>query len=578
MVSRKKKKSSSSGWEYNRKPDLTRGKAMKSNVTNWTAILFCILVSCKAAPEVQKPIIAQEEEAQTGNYVESRPGPKLKDELTVAFSNDEVELDFRKSYLASEAQIYTAIYEGLFSYNPLTMEPVPAAASRWEISEDKKQWTFTIRERANFQNGDPLRAEDFRASWISTLEPERDAPYSSLFDIIEGAQDFRLGRVGPEKVGISCPNEKTLVVRLNSPAAFFPSMLCHHSFSPIHPSLVKEENWNQTVSNGPFYIEEIDDTRILFLKNPEYWDARRVNLNRLIIKFINDGDDASAMWNSGEARWLHGDLNLETLSDRSGIEINAMFATNYYYIRSAREPWNDFRLRRALSLVLPWNKIREGYILPAKTLIFPIPDYPEIEGLITANVEEAERLMAEAGYPLGTGLPKLVIRITASREAARIASLMAEAWYTLLGVNVAIDEVPFRTYFQSLKLNDYDVGSTTWIGDFADPYTFLQMWRRDSNLNDARHNDDDYEELMERSMTEEGSTRWKTLSESEELLLNRGNVLPIAYSPAVNVVDLNELDGWYPNVLDIHPFKYMAFKTRRPLPGVVLAPGQKDKS
>jgi len=542
-------------------------------------LLFIILLAtCKTAPEVQT---TDNKDTSSYSYVEPRPRSRTRDELTIVFSGGEVELDFRKSYLASEAQLYTAIYEGLFSYHPLTMEPVPAAARRWEISEDRKQWTFTIRENARFQNGDPLRAEDFKAAWLSMLEPGRDAPYSSLFDIIEGAQDFRLGRAGAGKVGISCPDDKTLVVRLNSPAAFFPSMLCHHSFGPIHPAMLKNENWTQPVSNGPFYIETISNSEIVFLKNHQYWDARRVSLNKLTIKFASNGDEASAMWNSGEARWLHGDFNLETLTDRSGIEVNAMFATHYYFIRSAREPWNDYRLRRALSLVVPWNKIREGYSLPAKTLIFPIPDYPRIEGLdtagsaaaILAGAEEAERLMTEAGYPLGTGLPELVIRIPPSREAARIAALMAEAWYTQLGVKVKIDEVPFRMYFDSLKLGDYDVGSTTWIGDFADPYTFLQMWRRDSNLNDAQHNDNDYETLMERSMNEEGIKRWETLAEAEEMLLYRGNILPISFSPAVNVIDLAEIDGWFPNVLDIHPFKYLSFRTRRPLPGVVMAPG-----
>jgi peptide/nickel transport system substrate-binding protein/oligopeptide transport system substrate-binding protein len=115
------------------------------------------------------------------------------------------------------------------------------------------------------------------------------------------------------------------------------------------------------------------------------------------------------------------------------------------------------------------------------------------------------------------------------------------------------------------------VGFSTWIGDFADPYTFLQMWRRDSNLNDAQYNDAEYEARMEKSMREEGRTRWQTLAEAETLLLSRGTVLPISYSPAINIVDTEEIEGWYPNVLDIHPFKYMAFKNLRPLPGVALA-------
>jgi len=187
-------------------------------------------------------------------------------------------------------------------------------------------------------------------------------------------------------------------------------------------------------------------------------------------------------------------------------------------------------------------------------------------------VDEAQRLETEAGYPGGAGLPELVIRITPSPEDERIAALMAGAWLEKLGVPAKIDIVPFRQYFQSLKQDDYDVGNTTWIGDFADPYTFLQMWCKDSNLNDARYNDKDYEDLIDKSMTEEGTQRWKTLAEAEKLLLSRGNVLPISYSPSLNIIDLEEIGGWYPNVLDIHPFKYMAFRNLRPLPGVVMAP------
>ena len=537
-------------------------------------ISIMIVLVCLAFP------VSGEESPDGGadDYAESRPRSLQSDEFVVSFSKGEVELDFRKSYIASEAQLFTAIYEGLFSYHPLTLEPVPAAASRWETSDDKKTWTFTIRENAKFQNGDPLRAEDFRASWLSLLDPERDSPYSSLFDIIAGARDYRLGKLNANEVGISAPDEKTLVVNLNSPASFFPSMLCHHSFSPIHPSMVNEESWTKPISNGPFIIEEIDEEKIVFGRNLNYWDSRRVSLNKLTVVYSENGDEAAAMWNSGQARWIHGEVNYEALTDRSGIEVNAMFATHYYFIRSAKKPWNDFRLRQALSLVLPWDEIRQGYSLPAKTLIHPIPNYPEIDGIDEVNLEKARDLMAEAGYPSGVGLPELVIRVTPSQEADRLARLMAQAWFETLGLSVKIDVVPYQQYFQSLKLEDYDVGSTTWIGDFADPYTFLQMWCRDSNLNDAHHNDDDYEALIEKSLTEEGNKRWETLAEAEKLLLSRGNVLPIAYSPAVNIIDLDEIDGWYPNVLDIHPFKYMLIKTRRPLPGVVglpLKPAQK---
>ncbi|MDR0312772.1 MAG: peptide ABC transporter substrate-binding protein [Treponema sp.] len=554
----------------------------------WIIICIAGFAGCKATPhEANEPLSQADSIPGEDNlpgespipedgpeYAETRPRASIRDVLTVVFSKGEVELDFRKSYIASDAQIFTALYEGLFSYNPLTMEPVSALASRWELSEDGKQWTFTIRNNARYWNGDPVRAEDFRVAWLSVLEPGRDSPYSSLFDIIEGAREYRLGTLRDQnRVGISAPNDRTLVVRLNSPASFFPSMLCHHTFAPVHPSMANKADWSVgiPVSNGPFYIKEMNEDRMTLVKNDYYWDVSNTSLNSIIIEFTEDGDVAADLWNSGQAHWISGNVNYDALRDRSGITVNAMFATYYYYIRSARRPWADHRLRRALSLVLPWDSIREGHFLPATTLVYPISGYPEIKGVDTTDVEEARRLLEEAGYARGVGLPTLVIRITPDPEAARISRLMAAAWMEMLGIPSRVEVVSYGSYLQSLKRNDYDIGYSIWIGDFADPYTFLQMWRRDSNLNDAQYNDPDYEALLEKSMTEEGRRRWQTLAEAEELLLSRGTVLPISYNPAVNVVDTDEIEGWFPNALDIHPFKYLAFRSFRPLPGVAMA-------
>jgi peptide/nickel transport system substrate-binding protein/oligopeptide transport system substrate-binding protein len=519
-------------------------------------------------------IFAAEDSDEAPEYQQKRPTVVDLDSLTMTMSGSDIELDFRKSYLASEAQFYTGLYEGLFSYHPLTMEPIPAAASRWSLSDDKKTWTFTIREYARYWNGDTVKAEDFRNAWLSQLEPGRNSPYSSLFDVIEGANDYRTGRSSDKsKVGIEAPNNNTLIVRLSSPASFFPNMLCHHSFSPIHPSMLNVDDWSTTspISNGPYYLLENKGKTKILSRNELYWGASYVTLKTIVVELTDDGDETSALWNSGGVQWISGEVNLETLTDSSDIVVNPMFATHYYFIRSVNKPWDDWRVRRALILALPWGSIRENLLIPAETLIYPIMDYPKIKGLDTTDIEEAKKLLAEAGYPGGKGLPELVIRLTPAMEAARIGGIMSAAWMDELGVPVKIEVFPFDKYFDSLKEDAYDVASSTWIGDFADPYTFLQMWRRDSNLNDARYDDPDYEKLINKSMVEEGWDRWKTLSEAEELLLSRGTVLPISYSFAINIVDISEIGGWFSNVLDIHPFKYLYFKGFNPLPGVVYA-------
>ena len=569
-----------------------------SNKNTFILILFPLLIAACQSSQVQEPetavitgsfITPQDvfpqtpEERDESDSARMRPGILNRDELTVAFSKHEIELDFRRSYFSTEAQIFTALYEGLFTYHPYTLEPVPAMAERWALSEDRKQWTFSIRRTARYSNGDAVTSDDFRNAWLSILEPGRDSPYSSMLDVIEGAREYRLGNNrNPESVGIYSPDPRTLIVKLNSPASFFPAMLCHHTFSPIHPSMLRRDdwsprpgqrNWTPPLSNGAFYIASMNEDIIVLLKNPQYWDRDKVALNKINLKFTSSADEAANLWNSGDARWIAGDVSLDALSDRSGIQINVMFATHYYFIRSDVKPWDDHRVRRAMTLVLPWDEIRSVYLLPAESLIFPISGYPDVTGVTETDYDQAHKLMAEAGYVSLSGLPDLVIRISPSQDAARVATIMAVAWKEILGFNVRVEVISYDRYYASMSEDGYTVGSCTWIGDFADPYAFLLMWQRESNLNDARLNDPDYDALLERSLVEEGLPRMATLADAERLLLNRGTILPICYNPAVNIVDTGELDGWYPNALDIHPFKYLEFISLRPLPGVAMLGG-----
>jgi peptide/nickel transport system substrate-binding protein/oligopeptide transport system substrate-binding protein len=454
----------------------------------------------------------------------------------------------------------------------MTMRPVLAAASSYELSEDKTTWTFTIRKDAVFSNGDPVRAEDFRDSWLSYLSVP-DAPFVSFYDIIQGVKEFRTGQqTDPESIGIKAQDGK-LIVTLNSPAAFFPSMLCHYAFGVVHHDTLAmldsgEFDSAAYISNGPFTLADIDEGGITLAKNETYWDAGSVSLNNIRIKYVDDADEATMLWNTGEARWIAGNVNLDTLADRVGIQINPMFGTHYYFIRCDEAPWNDPRVRKALSISLPWNEIRGNYFLPAETLILPLQGYPEVTGYSAADIAVAEKLLAEAGYPKGAGLPELTIKIGAYAESERVAGIMAQTWYEKLGIPVKINPVPSATYSDTLKDDDYEVGYMSWIGDFADPYTFLLLWEKDSNLNDAHYNDPDYEALIRRSMVEDGETRMKTLAEAEQMLLDRGVVLPMYYTPAINIIDTDEIEGWYPNMLDIHPFKHLSFARLRPLPGV----------
>ncbi len=508
--------------------------------------------------------------AQEGEDEESR-GP---DEFVVSFLDGELELNPMVTYTSTEAQIYTALYEGLVSYDPQTLNPIPAVARNWEISPDGLTYRFFLREDARYWNGEAVTAEDFRDTWLAILDPNSGSAYSFLFDVIDGAAAYRTGEISdPRRVGIAVPAEGVLEVTLEQPAAHFLDVLCHHSFVPVHPDMRSQEDWSDlstVLSNGPYYILEWSNEALTLVRNELYWDRRNVEIPRVRIEFESDTIATTSKFNRGDIHWLAGGIAFDKILYPEDIVINPMFATSYFFFRSESAPWSDSRVRRAMALLLPWEEIRdpEIYFTPAQTLVPPIPRYPDVEGIEGSNVDEALTLLEEAGYPDGRGLERITVRIPGGEDNQRIADLMVSSWGEQLDIEVDIEVVQYAEYFESLEDDAYEIGSISWIGDFADPLTFLQMWTSGSNLNDAGFSDDEYDSLIGRSMSETGRERFETLSQAERIILNTGVVLPISHSPAINLIDLQRIDGWYPNPLDIHPFKHLKFRSRRPVPGV----------
>ncbi len=495
------------------------------------------------------------------------------DELVIALMSTNINYDPAKAFTSLESQVYTAMYEGLFVYHPVTLAPLPGAAAEWEVSEDKKTYRFYLRENAFYSNGDPVRAQDFKDSWFSVLDPEADADFSTFFDIIKGAKEYRLGQISdPDLVGIRVISDLVLEVELEHPAAHFLKLLCHMSFVPIYPKYHNIDGWEDNssiIGNGPYFIYKKDDSEIVFLKNNLYWDSANIEIDKIIIRFYDDRIKISEDINIGNVHWAM-DWDYGALEDTSNILPNPMFATSYFFFKCANPPWDDNRVRRALALLIPWDQIRneETVFFPTAKLIPELPDYPDVDTISENNRNEAYALLKEAGYPDGEGLPEIVFRVPFGTTAETVGNIMAEAWRNELNVEVTFDLLDYSGYYESLKTDDYTLGQMTWIGDFADPLTFLGMWTTDSNLNDAAFSDFTYDSLIEQATAEEGAERYRIFSTAESIILSDAVVLPLSNRPAFNIIDLDYVLGWIPNPLDLHPFKFIYLKEARMLPNL----------
>ncbi len=495
-------------------------------------------------------------------------------EFVVSFPQGNVQLNPIYSFTSSEAQIYSGLYEGLVSYHPETMEPEAAVAERWDVSEDRQEYTFYLRESARYWNGDPVTAEHFRDTWLKLIAPETDAAYNFLFDIIEGVREYRTGEITDTgEVGIAAVDGRTLRVTLRRPATHFLRILSHHAFVPVHPSMRDERDWSNRediLGNGPYRLMERQQDELVMERNEAYWAAEEVAISRLRVVFTDD-ETVTDRFNRGEIDWVTSGMNLAEVQFPETIVVNPLFATTYYFLRADIEPFSDERVRRALALLLPWDQIRDPEIqfIPTDTLVPQIPYYPEVTGIQGPNQEEALELLKDAGYRQGVRLPTITVHIPEGQESLRVAELMKESWERALEVSVNIRATPYPEYFDTISDGEFTVGTVSWIGDFADPLTFLQMWITDSNVNDAGFSNPEYDALIDDSMLERGPGRYEILGEAEEILLRTGTVLPISHSPSINLIDLNAVDGWFPNPLDVHPFRYLRFTDRDPAPGVI---------
>lgn len=532
------------------------------------ASIFFTLLIAGTAPAVM---------AQNSQKTEPPP-------LVVVFPKSDIGFNPLHAFTSTEAQLYTAIYEGLVTYNPLTLEPLPGVAESWDISKDGKVYTFHLRSDAVFWNGQPVTAEDFRATWLHLLDPKVKAEYSFLLDPIVGAKAFRLGETtDPNTVGIKAVSPHVLQVTLAYPASQFLKILCHYSFVPIPPTYLNEENWKDLKvipGNGPFYVLKHTADEIILQKNNLYWDAENVDINEIKILLTDDAAKVTKMFNDGEVQWATGSVEWNKVKDQRSIVVNPLFATSYFFFRADKKPWDNAEVRRALALLLPWDKIRQDnpLYIPTSTLVPKISSYPDVKGITKSNSPEAMALLAKAGFPQGKGLPTVTIAIPNDPESKRIADIMAASWESALGLNVKIKTQDYPGYYQELDKGDYTLGTTTWIGDFADPLTFLQMWTSDSNLNDGAYKNPAYDQKVHESMSQSSPERYKTLADAETILLQGAEVLPIDNSPAINLVKLSDIQGWFPNALDIHPFKYLSFRTPAPIPGVAQASPPSDEA
>jgi len=536
-------------------------KILRSTTTLITGLLIFLLVGCSGG----------ENNVTTGNQ---------DGILHWGNGTDPQELDPHIVTGIPEHHILTALLEGLVAKDPATLEPIPAVAQQWNISNDGKTYTFQLRRNAVWSNGDPVTAHDFAWSWWRALQPALGNQYAYMLFPIKNSEAYAKGEIDDfSQVGVKVLGDYTLKVELTNATPYFLQLLDHYSMFPVHRATIEKFGnpdergslWTRPgnfVGNGPFVLKEWKlFKRVNVAKNPQYWDADKVKLNGISFHPIENVTTEERMFRSGQ---LHHTASIPIdkvaiyKKDKPHQLYTHSYLGNYFYRINTQLPHlNDKRVRQALAMSIDSKQITEqvtkGGEVPAYTFTPPDTLGYSAKPSFEFNPEKAWQLLAEAGYPNGKDFPVTELLYNTSEGHRKIAVAIQQMWNKYLGVNIILNNQDWKVYLDSVNNSDYTIARAGWIGDYVDPNTFLNMWVKDGGNNRTGWSNSRYDELILKlaPKTIDRNERYKLMAEAEAILLEDMPIIPIYIYNSKSLVHPS-LKGLKPNILNYSLYKNLS--------------------
>ena len=461
-------------------------------------------------------------------------------------------------------------------------------AESWETSEDGLTWTFHLRDGLKWSDGTDLTAKDFVYSWQRVCDPNVAAPYAeTVLGMVKGYDEAIAGDI--TKLDVQAPDEKTVVVNLAHPCSYFGELAAFATLNPVQQATVEANGdaWATSadtyISNGPFMMTEwVPGSHITFSKNPNYWNAEAIKLDKLEFELIEDSNAAYSAYTSGEVDMIK-DVPTEEIPSLQGNEefhVDPIIGTYYVSLNLQKEYFQDARVRKALSLAIDRNYVAntlmQGTYSPASAIVGP--GWLDTDGSsfaenanggtpyidndnFDANLEEAKKLLEEAGYPNGEGFPTVEYLYNTADNHKKIGEALQNMWQTELGVTVNLNNQDWNVFLQNRKDGNFQIARNGWIADYNDPCSFLDMWYTDGGNNDAQYSNPDYDAAIDAAKaTSDPEERMKAFHEAEDILIGQDSVLAPIYFYTQPYMLNPDIDGMYYTPLGYFFFGYTSKK------------------
>ncbi len=480
-----------------------------------------------------------------------------------------------------EMRITKALFEGLLRLDARTALPVPGLADRWNVSADGRTYAFHLRTNATWSSGERITSEDVVYSWRRALNPATAADYAGQLFCIRNAEAFYTGRLtDPNQLGIEAVEAQTVRIELDSPVAFFADLLCMPVMAVVPRHAVERggDRWlNQKPlpASGPYQLVSWRlNEKVRLRKNPFYWDAAQTKNEIVDLLPVSSPNSALNLYETGLADvvWdkdlVPTDL-LDVLARRRDFHSYNYLGTCFYRFNVTRKPFDDARVRRAFALATDRERIvrrltRAGekaatHLVPEGTAHYQSP------AGIGFDPEAARKSLAEAGFPDGQGFPRLQYAFyggsggTAAVQA-RIAVELQQTWRQVLGVEIELRQIERKVFYAVQSRLNYDLSASSWIADYNDANTFLDLFTSNSGNNWTGWKNPTYDELISQANLQIVPEKRADLLRQAERLLVAAEcpIVPLYFYAGFNYFDPAKVQGIYQNVLDEHPLQTIA--------------------
>ncbi|HWT77968.1 MAG TPA: peptide ABC transporter substrate-binding protein [Candidatus Methylomirabilis sp.] len=470
-----------------------------------------------------------------------------------------------------EHRILSNLFEGLTTADPKDLSPRPGMAASWTVSKDGLAYTFKLRD-ARWTDGTPVTAHDFVYAWERVLNPKMGAKYAQQLFYLKNGEDFNKGRISDfSQVGVKALDDHTLQVTLRCPTAYFLDLTSFYTLYPVPRWAIETHgrDWvkpGKIVSNGAFrLVSWVPQQELVLEKNPQHWDAARIQLQRAVFIPTDDVNTAFKQFLAGESDWVPQvpTPQIEAARARPEFYISPYLGTYYFRFNVTRPPVSDVRVRKALSLAVDRESLtkfvtKAGQIPSGAFVPSGMRGYEGVRGL-SFDVAAAKKLLTEAGYPDGKGFPKVELLYNTNELHRVVTQAVQQMWKDTLGIQVDLVNVEWKVYLARQSGLDYQISRSGWIGDYVDPNTFLDMWISGGGNNQTGWSNTRYDTLVSQAACKivNAKDRMRALQEAEKILV----VDEVPIMPLYTYVNTGMLSprvkGWSANILDQHPLKYI---------------------